>query len=96
MDQDQRPPDIEHDEPYEGPTTLAELVEYLAKGVVESPDQIEVKTVEGPSALIIELKVAPEDMGKVIGKDGRVVRSIRTLLKIASTREQRRALLEIV
>lgn len=96
MEQEQEHIEPVHEAPYEGPSSLAELVEYLAKGVVENPDQVAVTAVEGTSALILELRVAPEDMGKVIGKDGRVVRSIRTLLKIAATREQRRAVLEIV
>ncbi|MFA7550558.1 MAG: KH domain-containing protein, partial [Sedimentibacter sp.] len=57
---------------------MGELVEYIAKSLVDNPDMVEVNEVEGSQSLIIELKVAPDDMGKVIGKQGRIAKAIRT------------------
>ena len=72
------------------------LVEYMARGLVEQPDAVAVTTVGGQSSIIFELRVAPDDMGKIIGKDGRVAKAMRTLLKVTAAREQKRATLEIV
>jgi predicted RNA-binding protein YlqC (UPF0109 family) len=77
-------------------STMRELVEYMARGLVEQPDQVSVTTVEGKASVIFELRVAPEDMGKIIGKDGRVAKAMRTLLKVAAAKERKRAILEIV
>jgi predicted RNA-binding protein YlqC (UPF0109 family) len=73
-----------------------ELVEYLAKALVDEPDQVEVAVIEGEKSTILELRVAPDDVGKVIGKHGRIAKSIRTLLMAASSRSGKRVNLEIL
>ena len=75
---------------------MGELVEYIAKSLVDNPDQVTVNEVEGSQSLIIELKVAPEDMGKVIGKQGRIAKAIRTVVKAAATKENKRVIVEII
>jgi predicted RNA-binding protein YlqC (UPF0109 family) len=75
---------------------MKELVEYLARSLVDNPDMVQVNQVEGEQSIILELKVAPEDMGKVIGKQGRIAKSIRTIVKAAATRENKRVAVEIV
>ena len=75
---------------------LRELVEYLAKALVDEPDQVNVTEVEGERITIIELRVAPGDLGKVIGKQGRTARSIRTILNATATKLHKRAVLEIL
>jgi len=75
---------------------VQELVEFIAKGLVDSPDQVSVTAVEGEQSVIYELRVAPDDIGKVIGKEGRIAKSIRTLLKVAGAKEHKRAVLEIL
>jgi predicted RNA-binding protein YlqC (UPF0109 family) len=76
--------------------SIRELVEYMAKSLVENPDQVEVREIEATRSVIYELKVAPEDMGRVIGKEGRVADAMRTLLRVAALRRGKRAILEIV
>jgi uncharacterized protein len=75
---------------------LKELVEYIAKSLVDDPSQVEVTETEGSSTIVIELKVAPEDMGRVIGRSGRVANALRTLLRVNATRVGKRVNLEIV
>ena len=75
---------------------LKALVEHIVKKLVDKPEDVVVKEVSGEQATIIELRVAPEDLGKVIGKDGRTARSIRTLVHAAATKERKRAVLEIL
>lgn len=75
---------------------LKDLVEYMAKSLVDFPDQVSVKEVVGEQTTVVELKVAKEDLGKVIGKQGRTARSMRTILTAASTKLQKRSVLEIV
>lgn len=75
---------------------MRELVELLAKSLVDNPDQVSVDEVEGDKSLILELKVAPEDMGKVIGKQGRIAKAIRMIVKAAATREGKKVVVEIV
>jgi len=75
---------------------LKELIEYMAKALVDDPDQVQVEEIEGTSATIYELRVAQEDMGRVIGKQGRVANAMRTLLRAAAARQGRRVTLEIV
>lgn len=75
---------------------MGELVEYIAKSLVDHPDMVTVNEVEGSQSLIIELKVAPEDMGKVIGKQGRIAKAIRTVVKAAATKENKRVIVEII
>ncbi len=77
-------------------TSLKELVEFMAKSLVDNPDAVEVKEVAGEQTTVVELKVAQEDLGKVIGKQGRTARSMRTILTAASTKLQKRSVLEIV
>ncbi|NLA57286.1 MAG: KH domain-containing protein [Firmicutes bacterium] len=75
---------------------MRELVEYVAKALVEQPDEVQVSQVEGERSLIVELRVAPEDMGKVIGKQGRIAKAIRTVVKAAATKEGKMVHVEII
>lgn len=75
---------------------MKELVEYIAKALVDFPEHVDVKQVEGERSIILELRVAPEDMGKVIGKQGRIAKSIRTVVKAAATRDDKKVVVEIV
>jgi predicted RNA-binding protein YlqC (UPF0109 family) len=75
---------------------MKELIAYIAKALVDKPDQVEVTEVEGQSTSVIELKVAKEDLGKIIGKQGRTARAVRTILSAASTKINKRAVLEII
>ncbi|MFH1219877.1 MAG: KH domain-containing protein [Candidatus Eisenbacteria bacterium] len=75
---------------------MKELVEYIAKSLVDNPDDVTVKEVEGEKTTVYELRVGPGDLGKVIGKHGRTARSIRTLLNAAATKSGKRAVLEIL
>lgn len=75
---------------------VRELIEYIAKALVEHPDQVRVEEIMGARSIIYELRVAPSDMGRVIGKRGRVANAIRSLLRVASARDGKRAILEIV
>lgn len=75
---------------------MGELVEYIAKALVDNPDEVSVKEVEGSQSVIIELKVAQEDMGKVIGKQGRIAKAIRTVVKAAAIKENKRVIVEII
>ncbi len=72
------------------------LIEMIAKALVDKPDQVEVTEVEGEQTTVIELKVAKEDLGKVIGKQGRTARALRTILSAASTKIRKRSVLEII
>jgi len=75
---------------------MGELVEYIAKSLVDYPELVNVNEVEGSQSLIIELKVAPDDMGKVIGKQGRIAKAIRTVVKAAATKDNKRVIVEII
>lgn len=75
---------------------MKELVEYMVKSLVENPDQVEVREIDGARSVIFEVRVAKEDMGRVIGKEGRVANAMRTLLRVAAIRQGKRAILEIV
>lgn len=75
---------------------LREMIEFIAKALVDQPDQVRVTEVEGEQTSVIELKVAKEDLGKVIGKQGRTARAMRTLLGAASTKARKRSVLEIL
>ena len=75
---------------------LQELVEFVAKSLVDHPDRVEVREIEGEKTTVIELKVAPEDLGKVIGRQGRTARAIRTLLAAVARKQNKRAVLEIL
>lgn len=76
--------------------TMRELVEVMAKALVDKPEEVVVTEVEGEQTTVIELKVAKDDLGKVIGKQGRTARSLRTILGAASTKIRKRSVLEII
>jgi predicted RNA-binding protein YlqC (UPF0109 family) len=75
---------------------MRQLIEDIAKALVDIPEEVQVKTIEGEQTTVLELKVAPSDLGKVIGKQGRTARSIRTILGAASMKLNRRFTLEIL
>lgn len=75
---------------------MGELVEFIAKSIVDNPDEVKVNEIEGSQSIIIELKVAEDDMGKVIGKNGRIAKAIRTVVKAAAIQENKRAVVEII
>jgi predicted RNA-binding protein YlqC (UPF0109 family) len=75
---------------------MKELIEYIARALVDSPDSVTVSELQGEKTAIYELRVAPEDLGKVIGKQGRTARAIRTLVSAAATKDNRRAMVEIM
>jgi predicted RNA-binding protein YlqC (UPF0109 family) len=79
-----------------GQPSLRELIDYLARGLVDRPEEVEVEEIEEPDALVFELKVAEEDLGKVIGKQGRTAKALRTILSAASAKTRRRVILEIL
>ncbi|MBQ1946588.1 MAG: KH domain-containing protein [Clostridia bacterium] len=74
---------------------MKDLILFLAKSLVENPDAVQVTETEGPESIIIELNVAPEDMGKVIGKQGRIAKAIRSVLKAATAKDSKPVFLEI-
>ena len=73
-----------------------ELVEYMVNSLVDHPEQVEIKEIEGEKSTILELKVTREDIGKVIGKHGRIARAIRTILNASATKTGKRIVLEIL
>jgi predicted RNA-binding protein YlqC (UPF0109 family) len=75
---------------------MRELVEHIAKALVDDSDEVKVTEVEGEAVTVIELRVAPGDVGKVIGRQGRTARAIRTILAANATKLRKRAVLEIV
>ncbi|HPQ71625.1 MAG TPA: KH domain-containing protein [bacterium] len=75
---------------------MRELIEYIAKALVDDPDNVVVNEVMGETTSVIELRVAKDDLGKVIGKNGRTARAMRTILSAASTKLRKRAVLEIL
>jgi predicted RNA-binding protein YlqC (UPF0109 family) len=75
---------------------LSELIGFIARSLVDEPDEVKVEVVESDRAIVLELSVAPGDLGKVIGRDGRTARAMRTLLAATSARHRQRAMLEIL
>ena len=75
---------------------MKELLEVIARNLVDNPDAVTVSEFKGERSIILELKVAPEDMGKVIGKQGRIAKAIRTVVKAAAIHEDKRIVVEIV
>ncbi|AGF55087.1 MULTISPECIES: KH domain-containing protein [Clostridium] len=75
---------------------MKELVEFIAKSLVENPNEVVVNEVNGEQSIILELKVAPEDMGKIIGKQGRIAKAIRTVVKAAALKQNKRVIVEII
>jgi len=75
---------------------MKELVAFMAKNLVNDPSQVQVEEIERPHLTVLRLHVAPEDMGRVIGKGGRVANAMRTLLRVAAVRQGKRMILDIV
>jgi hypothetical protein len=75
---------------------MKDLVEYIAKSLVDDPSQVQVNEVAGSGSLIIELSVSAEDMGRIIGKSGRVINAMRTLLRASAARQGKRVQLEVI
>ena len=75
---------------------MKELLEILARSLVDRPDAVKVNEITGEQSIILELKVAPEDMGKVIGKQGRIAKAIRIVVKAAAIKENKRVVVEII
>ena len=75
---------------------MKELVRFIAQALVDKPDEVEVREVEGEKTTVLELRVAETDLGKVIGRQGRIARALRTIVRAGSARERRRVQLEIV
>jgi predicted RNA-binding protein YlqC (UPF0109 family) len=78
------------------PESMKDLVQYLAKALVSNPDAVEIKESANDETQVLELRVAKEDLGRIIGRQGRTAKSIRTLLNAAASRDNRRVVLEIV
>lgn len=77
-------------------SAMKDLVEYIAKALADKPSQVQVSEIEGEAALVLELRVAPEDMGRIIGKDGRTANAIRTLVRVLAAKQGKQVTLEIV
>ncbi len=75
---------------------MRDLLEYLAKSLVDKPDEVVVKETETDTTVVLELTVAKDDIGKVIGKQGRIARSLRTIVKASAVKNGKRAIVEIV
>lgn len=75
---------------------MKEVLEILAKSLVDKPDEVSVTAIDGEQSTVLELRVADSDMGKVIGKQGRIAKAIRTVVKAAASRENKRVVVEIV
>jgi predicted RNA-binding protein YlqC (UPF0109 family) len=75
---------------------MKDLIKYIAQALVDNPEQVSVAEVEGNQTSVLELKVAKEDLGKVIGKQGRTARAMRTILSAASAKIKKRSVLEII
>jgi uncharacterized protein len=75
---------------------MQELIAFITKALVDDPEAVEVKAIEGERTIIFEVSVAPDDLGKIIGREGRTARALRTLLAATSARHHKRAVLEIL
>ncbi|MBK5092885.1 MAG: KH domain-containing protein [Actinobacteria bacterium] len=75
---------------------MKELLEYLAKALVDNPDDVEIEAIEGERSVILQLKVNPDDIGKVIGKQGRIAQALRTIVKASATKQGKNAIVEIL
>jgi len=75
---------------------MEKLVKYIAEALVDHPEQVQVKSIVGENSVIIELKVAPDDVGKVIGKGGQTAKAIRKILSAAATKLKKKSLLQIL
>jgi predicted RNA-binding protein YlqC (UPF0109 family) len=79
-----------------GNGAMKDLIKHIAQALVDNPEQVEISEVEGNQTSVLELKVAKEDLGKVIGKQGRTARAMRTILSAASAKMKKRTVLEII
>lgn len=75
---------------------MEELVRFIARSLVENPDAVDVRSTESSESIILELRVAPEDMGKVIGKQGRIAKAVRSVVKAATARSEKPVYVEII
>lgn len=75
---------------------MKDLLEYIAKALVDKPDEVSVNVVEGDRSLILQLRVSPDDVGKVIGKQGRIAQALRTLIRATAVKQGKRAIVEIL
>lgn len=75
---------------------MKELLEYLAKALVDYPEEVQVRMLEAERTVVLELRVSPEDMGKIIGKQGRIAQALRTVIKAAAVKEGKRVVVEII
>ncbi len=75
---------------------MKDLLEYLAKALVDHPDDVQIEMIEGERSVILQLKVHPDDIGKVIGMQGRIAQALRTLVKAAATKQGKNAIVEIL
>ncbi|MDD2371989.1 MAG: KH domain-containing protein [Syntrophomonadaceae bacterium] len=75
---------------------MKDLVEFIARALVDDPDAVNVTEIEGERSIILELRVAPDDMGKVIGKQGKIAKAIRTITKATAAKEGKRVVIEIL
>jgi uncharacterized protein len=75
---------------------VKELIEYMCRALVDEPDQVKITQVEGAQADIFELSVAPGDTGKIIGRQGRIINAMRTLVRVAAAKQGKHAVLEVV
>ena len=75
---------------------MVELVKFVAQKLVDKPDAVDVREVDGPESVVIELRVDPDDMGKVIGKQGRIAKALRTVVKAAAIKENKKVTVEII
>lgn len=75
---------------------MKELVEVIARSLVDNPKEVSVNELQGEQSIILELKVAPEDMGKIIGKQGRIAKAIRTVVKAAAIKDDKKVVVEII
>jgi predicted RNA-binding protein YlqC (UPF0109 family) len=75
---------------------MKELLDYLARALVDHPDDVQIEMIEGERSVILQLRVHPDDIGKVIGKQGRIAQALRTLVKAAATKQGKNAIVEIL
>ncbi|MGD1996322.1 MAG: KH domain-containing protein [Anaerolineae bacterium] len=75
---------------------MKDLIEYIAKALADEPSQVEVSEIKGEASVILELRVAPEDMGRIIGKGGRTANAMRSLVRVIAAKQGKRVTLEIV
>ncbi|HHX77583.1 MAG TPA: KH domain-containing protein [Firmicutes bacterium] len=75
---------------------MKDLLEYIAKALVDNPDEVNIRQIEGEKAVVLELRVAPEDVGKVIGKQGRIAKALRVVVNAAAVKNNKRVMIEIV